>query len=447
MNRPIPLFCAALLAAFPAAAPAQTSAPAVPAFDFPSGAAGTLVRAAVTAVNDADSAAVDRFAAGTVSPRARHGAEVRELLHALRRQGGTFRPGATDPWAGGRIVQELWSERVGNGAAVLVTPDPQDTTRLLDLQFLKTLRPAAVVRELPRVRLADAALTAAIAGEVERLAAADEFSGVVLVARGGDVLYEAAFGTADPATGARITPATRFNLASLPKMWTAVAIGQLVESGRLSLDATIGEVLPEQPWTAQARGVTIAQLLSHVGGFGMLFDRPGYERAPGYRTSTELLRYFAAEPLRRAPGTRWAYSNEGFEVLGAVVEKLGGTTFAAYLDEHLLRPAGMESAWIAPPADTVTHRAVPLPVQEGDYLGTRPRVARRLGVVGSGAGGAHGTARDVFRFARALATGRLVSRATRDTFTAARQPLAADFGADYAYGFWTRRENGRTVLS
>jgi CubicO group peptidase (beta-lactamase class C family) len=290
----------------------------------------------------------------------------------------------------------------------------------------------------------DARIVRLIEDEVRRLADADQFSGVVLVGKGDRVLLQGTYGFENPLTRNRITTRTRFHIASQGKMFTSIAIAQLVEQGKLSLDDTVGELLPGQPWTEQARGITIRQLLSHTSGLGGLFDRPSYPEGHVFRTATERLPIFAAEPLLFAPGERWSYSNEGFETLGAIIEAKTGMRYNDYIRQHVLLAAGMEAALPDAPADSLTDRAIPSPHQEDDYFGVRPRTTASRGWDAGGAGGGHVSAEEMFRFARAVTGGLLVSRAMVDTLTTAR--VSQGPGREYGYGFEPRQVNGRTVF-
>jgi CubicO group peptidase (beta-lactamase class C family) len=241
-----------------------------------------------------------------------------------------------------------------------------------------------------------------------------------------------------------MTTRSRFHLASQGKMFTSVAIAQLVEQGRISLDDTVGELLPGHPWTEQARGITIRQLLSHTAGLGGLFDRPAYVQGQVFRNATERLAIFASEPLYFAPGERYSYSNEGFETLAAIVEAQTGERFNDYILRNVLRRAGMATALPDAPADSLTDRAIPSPHGERDLFGIQPRVTASRGWDAGGAGGGHASAEDMFRFARALVGGRLVSAAMVDTLTTGRVDMGG--GSRYAYGFMPREVNGRAVF-
>jgi CubicO group peptidase (beta-lactamase class C family) len=399
----------------------------------------------VAAVNGGDDDALVRWLDGVRSTESRQPRdEMLAILRGLRDQGGGVTVGENRLTQRGNVVVELWGKSVDAGVELVVFPEPADSTRLQRLNVQKPLRRGVAFRPFARERMDDARIAEVIDTQLRQLEAADQFSGVVLVARGDDVLLHGTYGRESPVSSARITTRTRFHLASQGKMFTSVAIAQLVEAGRLSLDGTVGELLPDHPWTAQARGITVRQLLSHTGGLGGLFDRPNYREGQVFANATERLAIFAAEPLYFAPGERYAYSNEGFETLGAIVESKTGMRFNDYVLQNVLRRAGMRTALPDVPADSLTDRALPSPYQEGDLFGIRPRTTASRGWDAGGAGGGHASAEDMFHFGRALLGGRLVSRAMVDTLTAPRADMGG--GGMYGYGFMPRQVNGRTVF-
>jgi CubicO group peptidase (beta-lactamase class C family) len=447
MRTTILLSRAALAAAlFLATAPACAQAPqAAIAQELPTSAGGVLANDVVDAINSPDDAAIARLLDAKLSTNAQQPRdEILAYLRGIREQGGGVTVGASRVTPRGNLVAQLWGRRVDAGVEMVVFPDPADSTRLLRMAINHPLRRDADFRPFPRERMEDARIASLIETEVRRLADADQFSGVVLVGKGDQVLLQSTYGFENPQTRNRITTRTRFHIASQGKMFTSIAIAQLVEHGKISLDDTVGELLPGQPWTEQARGITLRQLLSHTGGMSGLFDRPNYPEGRIFRTATERLDIFASEPLLFAPGARWSYSNEGFETLAAIVEAQTGTPFNEHILRHVLRPAGMATALPDAPADSLAERAIPSPHQADDLFGVRPRTTASRGWNAGGAGGGHASAEDMFRFARALVGGRLVSPAMVDTLTAPRAEMGG--GGQYAYGFMPRQVNGRGVF-
>ena len=271
----------------------------------------------------------------------------------------------------------------------------------------------------------------------------DSFSGAVLIATSDEIILKRAYGLADRARNVPNTIDTKFNIASMGKMFTAVAIAQLVEAGKLSFGDTLAKVLPRYPNAEAARKITIHQLLTHQAGLGGFFDRPGYDRRKDYPDAASLLEAFAREPLRYEPGTRSEYSNEGFVVLGAVIERLSGENYYDYIRRHVYTPAGMTRTDAYAVNDPVENLAVGYGRFDDDPLGTgarRPNWAF-LGMRGTPCGGFYSTAGDMVRFARALREGRLVSPAMVETLTTAKDGLGL-----YGYGFQVMETDGHAFV-
>jgi CubicO group peptidase (beta-lactamase class C family) len=224
-------------------------------------------------------------------------------------------------------------------------------------------------------------------------AQASAFSGVVLIGRDDAIEIEAAYGMADPKTNRPNTPATRFNLGSINKTFTAVAIAQLIQQGRLSLDDTLAKHLPDYPNQAAAARITIRDLLSHRSGVAQ-FRRADF----GDVSLAAQVKAIGAEPQAFEPGTRAEYSNGGYIVLGRLIEVVTGKSYDDYVSAHIYRPAGMTATGFFRPGDRADRLALP------------PSEASAEPRTGNPAGGGYSTAADLFRFARALRTGRLLDQ-------------------------------------
>ena len=164
---------------------------------------------------------------------------------------------------------------------------------------------------------------AQIAAAVDKAVAEDRFSGVVLLARDGTSIMSRAWGMADPAKGIANRPDTKFNLGSINKFFTHVAIGQLAAAGKLSLNDTIRKHLPDYPSPA-ADKITIEQLLQHRSGLGDIFGPKFLASHASLRKLSDYLPLFVDKPLEFEPGSDQRYSNAGFVVLGLIIEKISG---------------------------------------------------------------------------------------------------------------------------
>jgi D-alanyl-D-alanine carboxypeptidase len=313
-----------------------------------------------------------------------------------------------------------------------------DTDKLRYVELLKAWNPAADTVDWRPARSTREMLQR-IDRNVESLARMGFYSGTVLVARGDSVLLARGYGWANLYDSVRNAVNTRYHTASMGKMFTAVAIGQLIEAGKLHIDDTLANVLPDYPNAERARQITVRQLLSHRAGLGDLWSHPSYGKGGPYRSNRDLAWAVASGPTLFPPGTRWSYSNEGFTVLGAIMERLSGQSFEEYMRAHVWGPAKMTGVMIAGGDVTVPHRALGYAPGDDDLLAVeplRPTMAN-LGRTGGGqgAGGQYATVTDFFHFVQALRSDRLLGRAMRDTLWVGRSQIPWDANAQYASGF------------
>jgi CubicO group peptidase (beta-lactamase class C family) len=184
-------------------------------------------------------------------------------------------------------------------------------------------------------------LRSAVDSFVARQIAADQFSGVVAVVRNGDVVYQRAAGFANRERNIPVTTETKLQIASMTKLFTNIAIRQLEQAGKLSLADTVGKFLPDYPNETVRRKVTVEQLLRHRSGIGSFWNDRWMATRASVRTVRDYLQLFQTDSLLFAPGTSEAYSNGGYVVLGAIIERVSGQSYHDYLREHVFRPAGM----------------------------------------------------------------------------------------------------------
>src|SRR5215813_7617449 len=237
----------------------------------------------------------------------------------------------------------------------------------------------------------------------------DSFSGVVMIARDGKPIFQRASGLASKSYNVSNRVDTKFNLGSINKFFTRVAISQLIEQGKLSPDDTIGKHLPDYPNKEAAEKVTIKHLLEMRSGIGDFFG-PKFEATPKdrIRSIKDYLPLFADQPLKFEPGTSQAYSNGGYIVLGAIIEKVAGQSYYDYARERIFKPAGMENTDSYEVDTNVPNLAT-------GYL--RDKKGERVSNVysaparGSSAGGGYSTAEDLLKFTIALRTYKLLSEA------------------------------------
>jgi CubicO group peptidase (beta-lactamase class C family) len=262
---------------------------------------------------------------------------------------------------------------------------------------------------------------AALDALAARLQAADKFSGMLLVRKGGSDLYRKAWGLADREAKVPVTQDTRFYFASQGKMFTAVAALQLIEAHKMSFDDTVGKFLPDYPNADIARKVTVRELLTHRGGTGDmdLLGPSDTKNRDRVRSIADIIAINGARAPDFEPGTKMDYSNYGYVLLGAMIEKASGEDYYEYLDRHVFRPAGMLSTGYPLREDTRgIATAYTMRSDKGYVVFDAPpdgaKLVNGMDLLpwrGTPAGGGVSTADDEARFAVALNEGRLISPA------------------------------------
>ncbi|MDQ3518808.1 MAG: beta-lactamase family protein [Gemmatimonadota bacterium] len=349
-------------------------------------------------------------------------------------QMSVVRVDSSTPVAIEATVHEALTEAYGKVFVEVDTAPPHGITGVWLIPFVEPPPHA------PHARLTtDHALADALSRYTERLANQNVFSGAVLVARRGSPLFARAFG---PATRDPFTPNTldtRFELASLSKLFTAVAVAQLVERGRLAFDTPISVVLPDYPNLDIARQITVEQLLTHTSGLPDFYRNGKFRQyEDSLRMLTDFWATFANDTLWSQPGARYDYSNSNYIVLGSMIERLSGLSFEEYVKRNIFEPTGMaRTCYCEMGAD---HRATPYSRYTAGFGPTRrsvpdrwievPQGARRPGAP---AGGGISTVNDLALFAAALLEHRLLGAAMTTRVLSARVPM--DDGGKRAYGF------------
>ena len=266
----------------------------------------------------------------------------------------------------------------------------------------------------------NADLSAELRTAVEQVARAEDFSGVVRVTQGGRVVLEQAYGRASRRWDVPVGTSTRFDIASVTKLFTSVAVLQQVDAGTVDLDTPIGTWVPLDG-TEISEQVTLRHLLTHTSGIaddadeeaGESYEALWVER-PNYSVTAtaDFLPQFAHKPARAAPGADCRYCNVGYILAGLVLEAVTGQTFREYVVEHVMRRAGMDRAGFFDMREAEPDVAEGWePVLDGDdgpVTGWRQNIYS-YPPIGSPDGGAHASARDLTTFLDAVRAGRLLS--------------------------------------
>lgn len=245
---------------------------------------------------------------------------------------------------------------------------------------------------------------------VDEQVKAGRFSGSVLVAKDGAPLLREGFGGANREWDIPNAPDTKFRLGSLTKQFTATAILQLAEAGKLSIDDPVSKFYPDAP--AAWSKITVKHLLNHTSGI------PSYTGIPGFFENgsskkplkpAEIVKLTQDKPLEFEPGSKFAYDNTGYILLGVVIEKVSGQTYADYLNQHIFQPLGMKNTGYDVSGEILAKRASGYQPDKAawrnaDYLDmTLPYAAGSL----------YSTVDDLLIWNTALTDGKILSDASR----------------------------------
>src|SRR2546425_8135298 len=232
------------------------------------------------------------------------------------------------------IVKERDSDTFARFVIEVESQEPHRITKS-DLEQIATPAEFAI----PRMSQ-DAAL-AALRAELDKRAAADRFSGTVLIAKSGRPIFTAAYGLADREKKIPNQLDTRFRIGSMNKMFTAVAVLQLAQAGKIKLTDPIGKYLTDYPNKDLASKVTIHHLLTHTGGTGDTFGPEFDAHRLELRTLQDYVKRYGGRGAPFETRSRWEDSNYGFFLLRAVIEKERGENYYDYARKHIYEPAGM----------------------------------------------------------------------------------------------------------
>lgn len=264
-------------------------------------------------------------------------------------------------------------------------------------------------------------------------AAENSFSGSVLVQQGGQQLYHRAFGLADRALAVPASTGTRYRIASITKLFTAVLVMRQVEAGKVTLDTTIKTALPA--WTGEGAGkVTIRHLLTHTSGIQNMDNLPSFEAAqkegiPSYQlphTSDELLARYASGKQVAEPGKVFDYNNADYVILGKIIERAAGAPYDQVLAREITGPLGMARTGLQRQQD-ITPGLASTYYRDGD----KPLINDLPVYIENwyAAGGMSSTTTDLLAFSNALHGGRLLRP---DSLKALLTPGLDDYG----FGQW-----------
>lgn len=365
---------------------------------------GKLIQDYITALNSGDETAMRSFLENNVAPRVLKDRPVAPRLAVMqdlrqRWQSATIHKlsEATDT-----TTTVLITTKSGEWFAFTMFHDRSDPAMMLGIGVEDIDAPPT--SDLPS--LTSEQLLSEITELLDAHSKADEFSGVVLVAHDGKPVFFRAYGLADALLKVPNKPDTKFNLGSINKKFTELGIEVLIAQGKISYSDTLGKFVPDYPNKEAASKVTVEHLLQMQGGIGDFFGE-AFDATPKdkLRHNNDFIPLFANEKLRFEPGTKSEYSNGGYVLLGAIIEKASGMDYYEFIRANIFAPAGMtNTAWYE--ADVQTPNLAEGYTSEGVADGMRVSNVHFRPARGSAAGGGYSTAEDLLRFVNAAAAGR-----------------------------------------
>lgn len=257
----------------------------------------------------------------------------------------------------------------------------------------------------------------------------NETGATALVARRGQIFYKKAFGMADLELNVPMQVDHVFRIGSITKQFTAVAILQLMEQGKIDLQDEITRFIPDYP--TQGNKITIEHLLTHTSGIANYSGITDTSKRESLNfTPEEMIDFFRNLPMRFTTGTKWEYSNSNYFLLGYIIEKITGQSYAAYLEEHFFRPLGMTHSCYADDTRIIKNRAGAYSQGDFGYENSRPLNMSHV----YAAGAIQSTVEDLFKWHQAVHSFQLVKKETLDrAFT--RYRLADGTETSYGYGW------------
>jgi CubicO group peptidase (beta-lactamase class C family) len=334
-------------------------------------------------------------------------------------------------------IKALLKEKGGFGwAEIRIQVDPAKPERITALDLNQGPPPP----EARPAREDSATLTKDVDTLLEKLTAQDRFSGTILLAKDGKPFFQKAYGFADREKKIANNVDTKFRIGSMNKMFTSVAIAQLVQQGKLKYTDALAQVLPDYPNKDAATKITVHQLLTHTSGLGDFFGEEFDKKKDNLRALRDYLQFFVSKPLQFEPGKGWSYSNAGMIVAGLIVEKVSGQNYFDYVRERIYKPAGMKDSDSYEKTQSQPNQSKGYMNEEGKWVSNYAS----LPLMGSSAGGGDSTAPDLLRFDQALRSHKLLSVDLTNLITTGKAEVGP--GEKYAYGFEERFVEGKRVV-
>jgi CubicO group peptidase (beta-lactamase class C family) len=417
--------------------------------ELPQSPAGQRMQELLNVLNSGDSAQAKEFIVNTLAPQFRDALPMGEHLDTfarVRRESGGLDFYAIRHYEAARPTNEIVAivrrKLTGDWLGIILEVEAAEPRRVAKLSFAPARPPSDLP---PEGALNQQELVAELGRYLDRLSQADAFSGTVLLAKDGQVLFQHAYGLADKNFDVPNKVDTKFNLGSMNKMFTAVAIAQLAERGQLDFDDPVSKYLGTD-WLPKevADKITLYHLLTHTSGLGSYFNdqfmaasRERFRTVDDYKPLVEPTPAFE-------PGTQWAYSNTGFLLLGAVIEKVTQQSYFDYVRKNIYAPAGMPNTDAYDMDRVVPNLAIGYSRVSGENGEAWENNLFKHVIRGGPAGGGFSTVEDLLNFDRALRAHKLLKQESTDRLWTPTPQSAS--GMSYGCGFGVQSDSGDRVV-
>jgi CubicO group peptidase (beta-lactamase class C family) len=341
------------------------------------------------------------------------------------------------------VTARLKTKLTGSWMAILVRVEAEAPHRITGIG---TRQPKPLPNAAPAKALSKEQMARELDTFMKKLADADVFSGAVLLAKDGVPVFKGAYGMANKDFNVPNRLDTKFNLGSMNKMFTAVAIAQLVERGKLSFDDPLSKFLPEFPNKEDAAKIKIKHLLTHTAGLGGYFS-PKWQQSSRaeYRTVDDMMKRVIEDEkkVQFEPGSRWQYSNSGMLVLGKVIEVASGQSYFDYVRDNITKPAGMTNTDCYELDKVNPNLAIGYQKEFSDKgISFSNNIFMHV-MRGGPQGGGYSTVEDLLKFDVALRSNKLVGAEYVKLLLSAKPELKS---MDYGYGFQVTNRDGVVMV-
>jgi CubicO group peptidase (beta-lactamase class C family) len=417
------------------------SAIAGPKATLPDTPEGKLGAALIEHVNTDSPEQIRSWAPTILSPdmdATEQAAFATSLAEAIRDSGGVELTDAHDQH--GMFILTVKARRGGRLAVFVLGSDASHPGRFAHAEMVPMDDPS-LYADWPKAAVSRGELKRLVHATLDKLVSANDFSGCVTVVDGSETVIDECRGLAERRFGVRIDHQTKFHIGSMDKMFTAVAIAQLVEAGKLSWNDTLAQRVPEYPDHEAAKNITVWQLLHHTAGLGDFFVPEFFRQREKFVNPADYLDLIARQPKVSDAGKDWNYSNAGYVLLGRIVENVSRESYFDYVQRHVFAPAGMDASGFDN-LDDVTPKLAVGYFHEGLFSSEWKADWMKVPLKGGPAGGGYSNNTDLLRFARALRGGKLVKSATLAKMFADEVPAGP---GGYAAGFGDRLSHDRHI--